>query len=171
MNTTILSTLLGTQVSDVSKVIKQGWQATNPYMTGCLIYTDAVYSICTGTVVEIGKDDKNNLYSVTIEYDYGIWIRYCLLQSYVVAIGDDVSSGTKMGDAYKGVLRFEYCTEEFSVFPYRTEDRQLYKHDPMPILTGEIELPEIDDDGDVEAIDEEEDYIIYIGEDTSDVEI
>ena len=170
MNTDILSTLLGTKVSDVSKVIKQGWQATRPFMTGCLIYADDVYSISTGTVVEIGKDDKNNLYSVTIEYDYGICIRYCLLQFYNVVVGEEISVGTKIGNAYKGVLRIEYCTEEFSVFTYRNGDSQLYKHDPMPILTGEIDLPEIDDDGDVEAIGED-DYIIYIDEDMSDGEL
>lgn len=145
MSMEILSTLTGKSVKDLSKVIKQGWQNTRPFMTGCLIYTDNVFSICDGTVIDVGVDDKNNLYSVSVEYEYATWIRYCLLQTCNVSVGDEISIGDKIGSAYKGVLRIEYCTDEFSVFPYRNGDRQLYKHDPMPVLTGEVELPEIDE--------------------------
>ena len=170
MNTAVLSTLLGRTIDDAASVIKQGWQGTRPFMTGCLINTDDVFSICTGTVVDIGQDNKNNLYSVTIEYNYSTWIRYCLLQFYEVAVGDQVVVGTKIGTTYKGVLRFEYCSDTFSVFPYRQGTRQLYKHDPMPVLTGEIALPEVDDSGDILAIGED-DFMVYVDEDTSDGEV
>jgi hypothetical protein len=141
MNTDIFSILVGTYIDDPSHIIKQGWHNVRPFMTGCLIIVDVIYSICEGTVVDIGIDDKNNLYSITVEYDYDIWIRYCLLKSCSVSVGDSVAIGTELGITDDGLLRFEYCNDDFSVFPLRINDRQLYKHDPMPILIGEVELP------------------------------
>lgn len=164
MNSDIFSILVGTPIKDPSHIIKQGWQGSRPFMTGCLIITDDVFSICNGTVVDVGVDDKNNLYSVSIEYTYQIWIRYCMLQTCNVSVGDTVSVSDKIGSTYKGILRFEYCTDEFSVFPYRNGDRQLYKHDPIAVLTGEIALPEIDDPGDIVILDD------YVDEDIVDVE-
>ena len=155
MNFDVISSLVGNPINDLSHVIKQGWQNSRPFMTGCLIYTDNVFSICSGTVLDVGVDDKNNLYSVSVEYEYATWVRYCLLQTCNVSVGDVLSKDDKIGSTYKGVLRFEYCTDEFSLFPYRTNDRQLYKHDPMPILTGEIELS--DPDTDVYIVEEDDD--------------
>lgn len=154
MNTDVLSTLTGTSVNDISKVIKQGWQNTRPFMTGCLLYTKNAFSICGGIVLDVGVDDKNNLYSVSVEYDYQTWVRYCMLQTCNVSVGDKVKKDDKIGTTYKNVLRFEYCTDEFSVFPYRCGNRQLYKHDPMVVLSGSVSLPEIDDPGNVIITDE-----------------
>lgn len=142
MTTDILSMLIGTPIKDPSHIIKQGWQGTRPFMTGCLIITDNVFSICQGTVVAVGQDDMSDLYTVTVEYDYLTCIRYCNLKSCNVAFGDQISRGTKIGNTYKGELRIEYCTSEFSQFVARTADRQLYKHDPMPVLTGLVSLPD-----------------------------
>lgn len=140
MTATVLSLLTGVSISDPSHVIKQGWQGSRPFMTGCLIITDNVYSICAGTVIDIGVDNKNGLYSVTIEYNYVLWVRYCQLGSCDVAVGDSVSRGTKIGVPHRELLRFEYCTDTFSVFPMRCGTRQLYKHDPMPVLSGDVDL-------------------------------
>lgn len=149
MNYPILSMLVGTNVTDLSRVIKQGWTDTRPFMTGCLINTTNVFSICEGSVIAVGIDDKNKLYSVTIEYDYLTWVRYCQLSSCDVAFGDKVKRGTRIGKAYKGTLRFEYCSDTVSDFTVRTCTRQLYKNDPMVILEGDLELPDIEetDDG------------------------
>lgn len=161
MNTEVISILTGKSVADISHVIKQGWQNTRPFMTGCLIYTDDVFSICDGMVVDIGKDDKNNLYSVTVEYEDALYVRYCLLQTCNVSVGQEIGLSDKIGSTYKNVLRFEYCTNEFSVFPFRCGNNQLYKHDPLPVLIGEVTLPEIDEaegmiitDGDEDVEDE-----------------
>lgn len=161
MNTEVISILTGKSVADISHVIKQGWQNTRPFMTGCLIYTDDVFSICDGMVVDIGKDDKNNLYSVTVEYEDALYVRYCLLQTCNVSVGQEIGLSDKIGSTYKNVLRFEYCTNEFSVFPFRCGNNQLYKHDPLPVLIGEVALPEIDEaegmiitDGDEDVEDE-----------------
>lgn len=142
MTTDIISTLVGATIKDLSHVIKQGWQGTRPFMTGCLIITDNVFSICTGTVAAVGQDEASELYTVTVEYDYVTWVRYCNLQSCDVDFGDRVVRGTKIGNTYKGELRIEYCTDEFSQFVARTTDRQLYKHDPMPVLAGIVSLPD-----------------------------
>jgi len=149
MITDVLSTLTGVSINDASHVIKQGWQGSRPFMTGCLIITKDVYSVCMGTVIDVGIDNKNNLYSVTVEYDYSLWLRYCLLKSCDVKVGDSVDQGTKIGTAYKDILRFEYCTDTFSVFPVRCGENQLYKHDPMPVLAGEVSLTELDDPGNI----------------------
>lgn len=170
MNFENISTLIGVTINDLSHVIKQGWQNTRPFMTGCLIYTDNAFSVCDGIVRDIGMDDKNKLYSISIEYTYDCWIRYCMLQNCNVSVGDEISKGDKIGSTYNGILRFEYCTDEFSTFPFRSGDVQLYKHDPLPILTGETELPEIDDDGDIIVTDEvlPEDMVEEIEKDVED---
>ena len=142
----ILSGLVGRSVDNFSEVIKQGWHDIRPFMTGCLISTTSAYSICSGTVIDVGKDDKNLTYSVTVEYEYLTWIRYCLLKSCDVEFGDKVSIGTKIGDTYNKVLRFEYCTNDDSRFPTRIGLRCLYKQDPMVILDGSRTLPDIDDE-------------------------
>lgn len=140
VNTT-LSNMTGQTVTDTSKFIIQGW--CTPYTTGCLINIDNVYSICSGTVIDIGKDDKNDLYSVTVEYNYQTWVRYCLLKSYNVKLGEKIVTTNKIGNAYKNKLRFEYCTVEQSNFPIRVSTRQLYKHDPTPVIFGNAVSSEV----------------------------
>ena len=91
MSANVLSTLVGSEIKDPLKVIVQGWHGGQPCMTGCLIKTSTAYSVCEGVVIGIDQDDKNGLYSVTVEYDYLTWVRYCLLDSYEVSIGDTVA--------------------------------------------------------------------------------
>lgn len=141
MNTLILSTLTGTNVNNPSQVINQGWHGSQPFMTGCLVNTKTACSICSGLVIDVGVDDKNNLYSVTVEYNSVLWVRYCLLSKCLIALGDKVSLGTKIGITYKNLLRFEYCNKDVSDFPVRIGTRQLYKHDPAPVLFGQELLP------------------------------
>ena len=143
MMTAILSTLTGTNVSSPNTVINQGWHGSQPFVTGCLINTTNVFSICSGLVIDIGTDDKNNLYSVTVEYNSVLWVRYCLLKSCSVVIGNRVSLNTKIGVTYKNLLRFEYCNKDNSDFPVRIGTKQLYKHDPAPVLFGQERLPEV----------------------------
>ena len=143
MITDVLSTLTGTKVGDISRVIKQGWQGSKPFMTGCLINTNNAYSICDGLVVDVGIDDKNNLYSVSVEYEYALWVRFCQLKSCSVSFGDRITKGTKIGEVGRQPLRFEYCTDEVSDFTLRISDRLLYKHDPMPVLNGDVKLPAV----------------------------
>lgn len=143
MTTRILSTLTGTNVITTNQVINQGWHGSQPFMTGCLINTQDAYSVCSGLVIDIGIDDKNNLYSVTVEYNSVLWVRYCLLSKCYVAIGDNVTLGTKIGTTFKRLLRFEYCNKDVSDFPVRINTKQLYKHDPTPILFGQELLPEV----------------------------
>lgn len=171
MTSAVLSILVGQSIQDVSHIIQQGWQNTRPFMTGCLINADDVYSICTGTVIDVGIDDKNNLFSVTVEYNYALWIRYCMLQTCNVSVGDKLATSDKIGSTYKNIVRLEYCTDEFSVFPCRCGDRQLYKHDPMVVFSGEVTLPDIDDPGNIAILDADDDLPEgYIEEDTINVE-
>lgn len=153
----VLSTLTGMEVTSYSQVIQQGWRDTDPAVTGCLIKADIVFSICDGVVVDVGKD-KDNLYSVSVEYDYQTWVRYCLLESCSVTVGSTIYEGDEIGKAYKNSFRFEYCTDEISDFSFRTETRQLYKHDPIEVLIGLILLPDIDETGEIYETDEEVPY-------------
>ena len=139
----VLSNLTGLTIKDSSNIIIQGWHGSPPFNTGCLIHTDNVYSICSGLVIGIGEDDKNNLYSVTVEYNSQIWVRYCLLSSYNVKVGDNIVTTDKIGKPYKNTLRFEYCTSERSDFPIRISNQQLYKHDPSPVVFGQAILSEV----------------------------
>lgn len=130
----VLSMLTGETIMDSSNVIEQGWHDSQPFMTGCLIKTSNVYSICPGIVINIGVDDKNNLYSVTVEYDSQTWVRYCMLGNVSVNVGDSVEFQTKIGTSHKNLIRFEYCTPEVSNFPVRELTSQLYRQDPTPVL-------------------------------------
>lgn len=146
MTPTIISTLIGKSTKDPYKYIKKGWQDTKPYMTGYLMSADNVHSICSGIVLDVGIDNKTKLYSVTVEYEYLTWVRYCLLQTCDVKFGEKVSIGTKLGKAYKGTMRFEYCNNNISDFPVRLDGRCLYKQDPLVILEGDLELPDKTDE-------------------------
>lgn len=137
MSMNVISTLIGKEIKNPLNVIIQGWHGSQPFMTGCLIKTPEAHSVCEGVVIGIGQDDKNDSYSVTVEYNYLTWVRYCLLDSYDVAIGDTVTIGKTIGKAHKNSIRFEYCTAEVSDFPIRNLNRQLYKQDPTPILFGQ----------------------------------
>ena len=143
MNLNVLSILTGKTVTDPAQVIKQGWHGGPPYMTGCLINTDNVFSICHGIVIGVGKYEKDGLYSITVEYNYLTWVRYCLLDTYNVSVGDTVELHTKIGTAHNGVIRFEYCTSKKSDFSVRNLSRQLYKQDPTPVLFGQELLSEV----------------------------
>ena len=143
MSNQVLSTLTGITVKSPDQVINQGWHGSQPFMTGCLINTVNVFSVCAGLVIDIGVDDKNNLYSVTVEYNSALWVRYCLLKSCNVAVGDRISVGQKVGITHSRLLRFEYCNKDISDFPVRVSNNQLYKHDPTPILFGQELLLEV----------------------------
>lgn len=152
----IIALLIGKDIDDPEPYIKQAWQSGDVNMTGTLIRADDVYSICSGTVVDIGKDPKNDLYSVSVEYEYATWVRYCLLEVVEVNKGDEITRGAKVGKTYKGELRLEYCTDDESEFPFRCGNSELYKHDPEIILSEDIDLPDPDDDVYIEGVDYDE---------------
>lgn len=166
MTPDIIALLIDKDIVDPDKYIIQGWQSGNTNMTGTLISADQVYSICSGMVIDIGKDSKNNLYSVSVEYEYATWIRYCLLDSVDVVVGDSVSRGASIGKTRNGELRLEYCTDDESEFPFRCGNMELYKQDPIVILAGDIDLPDPDTDVYIEGLDE-----TYGDEDFEEIEI
>ena len=153
----IISLLVGKDITDPTKYIIQGWQAGDVNMTGTLINTDKVFSICSGTIIEVGKDNKNNLYSVSVEYEYATWVRYCMLESVYVSVGNVISRGDGIGKAYKSQLRLEYCTDDESEFPFRCGNMELYKQDPMVILDGDIDLADPEIDVYIEGLEDEDD--------------
>ena len=139
----LLSTLTGVTVNDPKTVIQQGWTGSSSYNTGCIISTNAVYSVSSGTVLGIEQDPKNNTWSVTVEINSQVWIRYCLLSACSTLIGKNLSENSLIGYANNGIMRFEYCTSEKSKFPVRVLNRQLYKHDPTPVIFGNGVLREL----------------------------
>ena len=129
----ILNILTGQ--SDTANVIEQGF---NAYTTGCLIKTKNVYNICKGLVWAIEKDPRDSNWVVTIQTAPNTLIRYAKLSSVDVSIGDRLNISDSIGLAYKGIMRLEYCNSNKSQFPVRILNRQLYKHDPSPIIFGQI---------------------------------
>ena len=141
MNDT-LSLLAGKHVDNPRDVIEQGWVGSSPYNTGCLIRTEEVHSICKGTVLSIDKDPKNNTWSITVEVNSQKWVRYCRMASFKVSIGQKLTFNDLLGFSNKGLMRLEYCTPEASQFPVRILKKQLFKHDPTPIIFGIVTLME-----------------------------
>lgn len=143
MNTQTLSILTGQEYIELKNVLNQGYSGSSSFNAGCWIKTHEVNSICEGTVIDIGQDPKTARWSVTVEVTSQRWVRYCCLSSVKVKLGYPVSSGTQIGYSYKGLMRFEYCNSDINPFPVRVSMRQLYKHDPTPILIGQLNLDEV----------------------------
>lgn len=135
----ILSTLTGNPVNDPKSVIDQGFVGISSATAGCLIRTKLVHSISTGTVIACGIDPLNNSWTITVEINSQTWIRYCrLFEEDLPGVGQKLNESDYIGVAFKGLMRLEYCTAEKSQFPVRELNRQLYKHDPTPIIFGGI---------------------------------
>ena len=132
----VLSTLVGERIDNPKSVIEQGWSVSIEANTGCLIRTTLVHSICNGKVLAVELDPKNNTWTVTVEFTSNKWVRYCRLGEVEVSIGQQLKPKDLIGVAYKGLMRLEYCNSEKSQFPVRVLNRQLYKHDPTPIIFG-----------------------------------
>lgn len=132
--THVLTTLTGVKVTDPKTIIDQGF---NPKNQGCMIKAIEVHSICSGVVIDVGTDPIANTWCITVEVNSARWVRYCCLASYKVTVGQTVTEGTFLGYAYKGIMKLEYCTAEKSDYPVRLLSRQLYKHDPTPVIFGQ----------------------------------
>lgn len=143
MNTTVLSTLIGRTLSDNENVIEQGYGGSSQTTAGCFIKTQTVNSICNGTVVSVERDAITNTWCVTVWVNSQQWVRYCYLSSVKVITGTTISMNDSIGYAYKNLMKFEYCTSAKSKFPVRVSNQQLYKHDPTPILSGQLKLSEV----------------------------
>ena len=143
MNNKIFSMLVGRKLSDNESVIEQGYGGSSQATAGCFIKTQGVYSICNGTVLAVERDPNNSTWCVTVWVNSQQWVRYCYLSSVKVLVGATVSENTPIGYEYKNLMKFEYCTSTKSKFPVRVATQQLYKHDPTPVLSGQITLSEV----------------------------
>lgn len=132
----VLSILTGKQVD--SSVIDRGYCGNYQEYAGCYIKSDKVYSICNGVVLASEKDPKNDTYSVTVEVDSQCWVRYCYLSQVNVSAGAYLKLEDLVGYSTKNLTRLEYCTANESQFPVRILSKQLYKHDPTPIIFGKV---------------------------------
>lgn len=135
-----LSKLTGRTINDASEVLIQGFTGSvNSSTTGALIKVDSVFSISEGKVIEVGTDEEN-LTCVTIQYTPTDLFRYCRLKSVDVDVNDYIIPTTKIGEAFRSQLRFEYCTLDESQYPVRISDTTYYKHDPNGYLLGGKQL-------------------------------
>lgn len=138
----VLSQLLGRHVDSSSGVIARGYMGNNTHTAGCLINTNKVFSICTGIVLAVDTDPFNDTITVTVENNSSRWIRYCMLSSANVKVGQTLKISDLIGVGTKSTIQLEYCTSETSKFPVRYLSKQLYKHDPTPVIFGMINLSE-----------------------------
>jgi len=143
MNTKALSILTGQQHIEVRDVLNKGYSGGDSFNAGCWLNTQDVNSITEGTVIDIGQDPRNATWSVTVEVTSQRWVRYCSLSAVKVELGAPVHIGTFIGYGYKKLMRFEYCNPDKGPFPVRVSMRELYKHDPTPILLGQLDLSEV----------------------------
>jgi len=142
MNIT-LSTLTGTTVEDVRSILVRGFMGVSTDTANCLIRASSVYSICSGVILAIDRSFKTDDWCVTVEVDSQRWIRYCGLSSTGVLVGQQLVKGTLVGYGNKGTMQLEYCTSNKSLFPVRLLGRQLYKHDPTPIIFTKQDISEV----------------------------
>lgn len=143
INTSILSILTNTKVDSPRSVIKQGYGGSDDSNAGCWILTSSVHSICNGTVLSVDRSPSTSAWCVTIEVDANRWVRYCGLGATNVIVGHKINKSDFIGYAYKGLMRFEYCTSKKTKFPVRLLSKQLYKTDPSQVLFGQETLSEV----------------------------
>ncbi len=140
-----------TNITKTNSEILRKWKEIIPFYTGVDIKANEIYSVCTGVVIEkdkykdvltLPKRAAQELYVITIQYDSNTCVRYLHLKESAVGIGDLIMTGQLLGKAQKYVT-IEYATNEKSKWPVRISDTEYYKHNPIGVITGEIELPDI----------------------------
>lgn len=119
---------------------KDPWyDISNGYNTGCDIAASTVYSICSGVIVQVGKDSKHHV--ATIQYNRNICIRYTNLSEVSCEAGELIQSGDIVGIADK-YTRVECIMRDsdFKLWPVRIGKIQYYKVDPEPYVDGSVLL-------------------------------
>ena len=139
----VLTTLTGIKVDNPRSVIDRGFLGNSQETAGCLIKTFEVHSISKGTVLAIDRDPKHGTWCITVEVNSQRWVRYCSMASTKVSVGQTIFKDDFLGYGYKGMMQLEYCTATESQFPVRILSKQLYKHDPSPIIFGQEKLEEV----------------------------
>lgn len=133
----VLTILTGTDVANPQSVIDQGFVGINATTAGCYVKTTSVYCIFSGRVIYVGTDPlMHNNFTVITEIDAHHWICYCNLSKCNISVGAEVTIRDFIGYAADGIMRLDYCTDHQSQFPVRVGVKQLYKHDPTPIIFG-----------------------------------
>ena len=136
----VLSTLTGLTINEPRTVIERGFNGSSQETAGCFIKTFEVHSICNGIVLAVDREPKHSTWCITVEVNSQRWVRYCLLASAKVSVGQNIFKDDFLGYGYKGMMQLEYCTATESQFPVRILSKQLYKHDPSPIIFGQENL-------------------------------
>jgi len=140
MNTAVLEILTGMKVNNPRDIIDRGFIGNSSDTAGCLLKTFEVHSICKGIVISIDYENKGT-WCITVEVNSQRWIRYCGLASVKIKSGQTLFTGDFLGYGYRGMMQLEYCTSDVNSYPVRLASKQLYKHDPSPVIFGQ-ENPE-----------------------------
>lgn len=135
----LIAKMVGRSVNNEDSLIIKKWSSIKPYHTGLDISAATVYSICKGVVLFVGKDEDNK-YVVSVQVNNTQCVRYGHLNEVSVIAGQLVDAhviGT--ADQY---VHFEYCTTDVSgsIWPVRLGEVTYYKHNPYPVISGEISL-------------------------------
>lgn len=106
--------------------------------SGLDIKTYNVYSRCTGSVLHIGKS-QNGLFTITIQYNSTMCLRYGHMSNHYLAVGNVVVAGELLGECLNYV-HYECITtsKTNSIWPVRLYDGTWWKHDPTPTIDGSI---------------------------------
>lgn len=115
---------------------------SSSYHVGVDIEASEVYSPCRGVCIYSGLVD--NKLSCTVQYSSNICLRFTNLSEVSVEAGQIIYYDQLIGIADKYV-HFEYLTSEknepnFRVFFNSNISYYMYKHDPMLVLTGNIQF-------------------------------
>lgn len=130
------------RVTNSNATVSKLWKISNTEIhTGVDIVTHRVYSMCTGTVVNVSKLDSGK-YAVTVQHDANRCIRYSNLNSIDIELGTKIEGGHLIGTVDKSV-HFEYATTDkpnHKLFPVRFGRCTFYKIDPIDLISGRLGL-------------------------------
>jgi len=119
----------------------------NSYHTGVDVEVDGdVIALASGMVTDVGRDREG--LAVTIQYDGDISLRYMGLRATSLRLGSEVDKGDIVGQTRKE-LHFEYIKPfpqlGIPEWPVRIGRLTHFKHDPTPIITGQIIIDNSDE--------------------------
>lgn len=140
-------TYSNTQITKGDAVITVPWiidtksewyKSYGGYHTGLDILATEVYSMHSGTVIQVGKDE-NDTYAVTLQYSGSIITRYKNLKTVYVKAGDYLYEGGFIGTSEESV-HFEYATRDEGTYLVRIDTETYYKHNPEVLFNGTVTL-------------------------------
>jgi len=113
------------------------------FHTGVDVNVFDVKALASGVVIDIGRESGG--VAVTVQFDVNSCLRYMHMRLINLHLGSTLKKGDSVGLSNK-YLHFEYIKPISikPIWPVRIGKLTYYKHDPTPIITGDLVIDNTD---------------------------